>query len=205
MAGRTFLAGLSHSVPGFSYSGHQPARPEGTSAGSSFVIFPPARSQASLPHRSRGPRPHVSPLLLLGALLGYALLIWSNPVRASLLDGVRAVRRYPVLALIFGAFGFAYALFQLGLRVYLNFALPTASSRSSSGRARLTGRSGPGSPVCAIRSGTCPRAPSRSLPARRLCRCSTAPRASSITSSRPSRWRRWRRCCCSSITAGITA
>jgi hypothetical protein len=46
-------------------------------------------------------------------------------VRASLRDGIRAVRRYPTLWVAFGVFGFTYALFQLGIRVYLSTVLPT--------------------------------------------------------------------------------
>lgn len=60
--------------------------------------------------------------LLAGAAVGYALLIFTNPVRASLLDGLRAVQRYPRLWLSLGLFGFGYAVFQLALRFY--FAAP---------------------------------------------------------------------------------
>lgn len=56
--------------------------------------------------------------LLAGAFAGYALLILTNPVRASLLDGLRAVQRYPRLWLSLGLFGFGYALFQLALRFF---------------------------------------------------------------------------------------
>ncbi len=62
--------------------------------------------------------------LLIGAALGYALVMFTNPVRGAFLDGWRAIRRYPVLWLTFGAFGFAYSLFQLALRVYRYFVLP---------------------------------------------------------------------------------
>src|SRR5205823_2597657 len=61
--------------------------------------------------------------LLAGAFAGYALLIGTNPVRASLLDGLRAVRRYPRLWVILGLFGFGYALSQLAQRVYFYSAL----------------------------------------------------------------------------------
>jgi len=50
--------------------------------------------------------------------------MWSNPIRLSLRDGLRALRRYPGLWLTFGLFGFGYALFELGLRGYLFWTLP---------------------------------------------------------------------------------
>jgi hypothetical protein len=56
--------------------------------------------------------------LLLGALVGYLVVMFTNPVRASLRDGLRCVRRYKVLWVTLGSFGFAYALFQLALRYY---------------------------------------------------------------------------------------
>ncbi len=62
--------------------------------------------------------------LILGALLGYLLVMWSNPIRASLRDGLRVLRRYPALWLTFGIFGFGYALFDLGVRLYLFCSLP---------------------------------------------------------------------------------
>jgi len=62
--------------------------------------------------------------LLVGAVLGYALVMFTNPVRTAFLDGWRALRRYPVLWFTFGAFGFAYALFQLLLRTYHYYVLP---------------------------------------------------------------------------------
>jgi hypothetical protein len=64
--------------------------------------------------------------LLLGSLVGYLLVMLTNPVRASLRDGVRCVQRYQVLWLTLGAFGFAYALFQLTLRYYFFCVLPPA-------------------------------------------------------------------------------
>jgi hypothetical protein len=63
--------------------------------------------------------------LLAGALAGYALLIFTNPVRTCLLDGLRAVHRYPRLWLSLGLFGFGYAVFQLVLRFF--FASPAPS------------------------------------------------------------------------------
>jgi hypothetical protein len=64
------------------------------------------------------------PWLCGGALIGYLLMMWSNPVHLALRDGWRAVRRYPVLWLTFGAFGFANTLFQLVIRIYSFCVLP---------------------------------------------------------------------------------
>src|ERR1043165_173613 len=61
-----------------------------------------------------------------GALVGYLLVLFTNPVRASLRDGLRCVRRYSMLWITLGAFGFAYALFQLALRIYFFCVLPPA-------------------------------------------------------------------------------
>jgi hypothetical protein len=62
--------------------------------------------------------------LTFGALLGYALMMWTNPVRDSLRDGWRAVRRYPSIWLVLGTLGCANAVFALGARVYLATILP---------------------------------------------------------------------------------
>lgn len=62
--------------------------------------------------------------LALGALAGYAVMMATNPVRDSLRDGWRAVRRYPALWWIFGVLGCANALFALGTRAYLAAVLP---------------------------------------------------------------------------------
>jgi hypothetical protein len=64
--------------------------------------------------------------LILGSLLGYLLVMLTNPVRASLRDGWRCLRRYPALWVTLGCFGFAYALFQLALRYYFYCVLPPA-------------------------------------------------------------------------------
>ena len=64
--------------------------------------------------------------LLLGSLVGYLLVMFTNPVRTSLRDGFRCVRRYPVLWVTLGTFGCAYALFQLKLRYYFICVLPAA-------------------------------------------------------------------------------
>ena len=62
--------------------------------------------------------------LLAGALAGYALMMWTNPVRTALRDAWRAVLRYPALALAPGALGFAHAAFDLAMRGYLYTVLP---------------------------------------------------------------------------------
>lgn len=62
--------------------------------------------------------------LVLGALAGYVVMMGTNPVRECLRDGWRAVRRYPALWVVFGALGFANALFALGTRAYLASILP---------------------------------------------------------------------------------
>jgi hypothetical protein len=64
------------------------------------------------------------PWLLVGAVLGYLLVMFTNPVRAALRDGWRATRRYKALWLTFGAFGFANTLFQLVIRIYSACVLP---------------------------------------------------------------------------------
>src|SRR5689334_10998655 len=62
--------------------------------------------------------------LIAGTLAGYVLMMMANPVRESLGDGWRALRRYPALWLIFGMLGFANAAFALLTRWYLATALP---------------------------------------------------------------------------------
>lgn len=62
--------------------------------------------------------------LIVGALIGYLLVLFTNPARASFRDGLRCVRRYAVLWFSLGAFGCAYALFQLTVRVYFFQVLP---------------------------------------------------------------------------------
>jgi hypothetical protein len=66
------------------------------------------------------------PYAVSAALGGYLVILFINPVRASLRDGLRAVRRYAMLWVTIGTFGFLYALFQLGLRAYLHRVLPPA-------------------------------------------------------------------------------
>ena len=68
----------------------------------------------------------LSPLpLFVCALVGYALMMWTNPARDSLRDGFRALRRYPSLWAIPGLFGFCAALFHLAQRVYFAVVSPS--------------------------------------------------------------------------------
>lgn len=64
------------------------------------------------------------PWLIAGAIAGYLLVMLTNPARTAFRDGWRATRRYPVLWLTFGAFGFASTLFQLAIRIYSYCVLP---------------------------------------------------------------------------------
>ncbi|MEO8351072.1 MAG: hypothetical protein ABI680_05035 [Chthoniobacteraceae bacterium] len=62
-----------------------------------------------------------------GAVAGYVLMMWTNPVRPCLRDGWRAIRRYPRLWLTMGGFWFFHAVFRLGERAYLHWLLPPES------------------------------------------------------------------------------
>jgi hypothetical protein len=66
------------------------------------------------------------PWLIAGAVVGYLLVMATNPVRVVLRDGWRAIRRHPALWFTFGVFGFAYALFDLLLRIVSHSVLPPA-------------------------------------------------------------------------------
>ncbi len=67
----------------------------------------------------------LSPLSLLGcAIVGYALMMWTNPAREGLRDGFRALRRYSSLWAVPGLFGFCAVLFQLAQRIYFACVLP---------------------------------------------------------------------------------
>ena len=63
---------------------------------------------------------HLAPTLLVS---GYAAVMLANPVRASLLDGWRCVRRYPVIWRMLALLGFSNALFQFVVRLVLQFTL----------------------------------------------------------------------------------
>ncbi len=56
-------------------------------------------------------------LLLAVAIAGYVALLAGNPIRGSLRDGFRCLRRYPALWTTLAVFGFCYAAFQIGLRL----------------------------------------------------------------------------------------
>ncbi len=62
--------------------------------------------------------------LLLGAIAGYVLMMWTSPVRACFRDGFRVLGRYRSMWVLPGLFGFGYACFQLGLRYYYSQVLP---------------------------------------------------------------------------------
>ncbi len=64
------------------------------------------------------------PLLLAIAVASYLLVMLTNPVRISLRDGFRAIRRYRMLWVTLGIFGFCNALFALAQRVYFHAVLP---------------------------------------------------------------------------------
>jgi hypothetical protein len=47
-----------------------------------------------------------------GLLLGYVLLLWANPIRLALRDGLRCITRFSRVWLTFALLGFAYSIFQ---------------------------------------------------------------------------------------------
>lgn len=63
---------------------------------------------------------YLAPTLLA---VGYLLLMFASPVRASMLDGWRCVRRYPVIWRMLALLGFAHALFHFAVRLVLHFEL----------------------------------------------------------------------------------
>ncbi len=67
---------------------------------------------------------HRTWLILAGTLICYLLLMLGNPIRSSLVDGMRCVRRYATLWSVLALFGFCYAAFQLCLRVFFHCVLP---------------------------------------------------------------------------------
>ncbi len=62
-------------------------------------------------------------IALAAAVLGYLLLLGTSPRRAVLWDGWRCVRRYSSLWKILGLLGCAHALFELAVRLRLQFTL----------------------------------------------------------------------------------
>ena len=63
-------------------------------------------------------------LALVVALGAYALLMGATSVRHTLLDGVRALRRYPRLWMIPAGLGLCYALFHAALTLFFYRVLP---------------------------------------------------------------------------------
>jgi hypothetical protein len=59
-----------------------------------------------------------------GALLGYTLLMFTNPIRANLRDGMRCVQRYGSIWSILALFGLCDALFEIALRISFFYVLP---------------------------------------------------------------------------------
>jgi len=65
------------------------------------------------------------PWLIGGSIAGYLLVVFTNPVRASLRDGMRCLRRYSSLWITLGLFGFANAAFKFAVTLYIyNAAAP---------------------------------------------------------------------------------
>ncbi len=60
---------------------------------------------------------------LAGLALGYALLMWFNPIRVAFRDGFRCLARFERVWLTYALLGFAYAVFQ-----FVTFTPFTASS-----------------------------------------------------------------------------
>lgn len=63
-------------------------------------------------------------ILPAGVIVGYVLVMSANPVRASLRDGWRCIRRYPAVWGVLVVFGLFYAAFQIGVEVFCHFNLP---------------------------------------------------------------------------------
>ena len=64
-------------------------------------------------------------LLVAGGIAGYIVLMRANPIRDSLRDGFRCLRRYPALWITLAVFGVCYAAFhQVGLRLLEYHILP---------------------------------------------------------------------------------
>ncbi len=65
-------------------------------------------------------------LLLLGVAVGYALMLGTNPIRGSLRDGLRCLRRYKQVWGILAFCGVAAAAFSLAVRLYEWHTVPGA-------------------------------------------------------------------------------
>jgi len=62
-------------------------------------------------------------ILLAGAVIGYLLVMFASPVRASLRDGLRCMARYPTLWMMLTLFGLCYAIFQISVDVFSHYYL----------------------------------------------------------------------------------
>lgn len=65
-------------------------------------------------------------LLVAGVAVGYLIIMAANPVRPSLRDGGRCLRRYPRVWLLPAAFALAHAGFGLWVRAYESWTMPGA-------------------------------------------------------------------------------
>ena len=63
-------------------------------------------------------------ILPVVAIAVYLLVMFFNPARASLRDGIRCMRRYGALWRILAVFGLCYAIFQIGVEVFYYYNLP---------------------------------------------------------------------------------
>jgi hypothetical protein len=69
-------------------------------------------------------------LYLCGAFVGYLVVMLSNPVRRCFGDGWRVIRRYSAFWMVLGGLGFAHALFDVGVRWYLESTLPDGAHQT---------------------------------------------------------------------------
>ena len=63
-------------------------------------------------------------VLPVGAVVVYLLVMFFNPARASLRDGIRCMRRYGTLWRTLVVFGLCYAIFQIAVEVFYYYILP---------------------------------------------------------------------------------
>ena len=64
--------------------------------------------------------------LVAGSVAGYAIVMWVNPARPSLRDGLRCIRRYPRVWALPAAFALVHAAFSLLVRVHESWMIPGA-------------------------------------------------------------------------------
>ncbi len=65
-------------------------------------------------------------LLLAGAVVGYLMVMTTNPARSSLRDGLRCLKRYPQMWLVPLLFATTHAGFNLWVRFYEAWVIPDA-------------------------------------------------------------------------------